>query len=73
MNKNATNNHMTETNKLRRAHDNISNKKTVRRLNLDRRLFQRERRMSESFTYKGVPRRYTIDRRVTLGDRRTEK
>ena len=55
---------------LRRITDEINNKKPSRKMNLDRRSKNSERRGESIKTYMGRVRRYTIDRRVAVKDRR---
>ena len=54
----------------RRIQDGISIKNSTRKMNLDRRVTNSERRGSGDGNYKGPSRRYTIDRRLTNKDRR---
>lgn len=55
----------------RRIQDGITSKTPTRKMNLDRRGLNRERRSSNNDSdYKGPSRRYTIDRRVNIKDRR---
>lgn len=54
----------------RRLQDGIVSKNPNRKLNLDRRLGNNERRFDSEPNYKGPSRRYTIDRRLNTKDRR---
>ena len=54
----------------RRIQDGISIKKSTRKMNLDRRCENSERRGNGDPNYKGPSRRYTIDRRLKNKDRR---
>ena len=54
----------------RRLKDGISLKKSYRKMNLDRRHENSERRGGGDPNYKGPVRRYNIDRRLTNKDRR---
>lgn len=54
----------------RRLKDGISLKKSYRKMNLDRRHENNERRGERDPNYKGPVRRYNIDRRLTNKDRR---
>ena len=54
----------------RRIQDGISIKNSTRKMNLERRVQNSERRGSGDANYKGPSRRYTIDRRLNLKDRR---
>lgn len=54
----------------RRIQDGISIKKSTRKMNLDRRCENSERRGSGDPNYKGPSRRYNIDRRLKNKDRR---
>jgi len=56
--------------KGRRLQDGIVSKDPNRKLNLDRRVTQNERRFDSDPNYKGPSRRYTIDRRLNTKDRR---
>ena len=57
----------------RRIQDGIISKSPNRKLNLDRRTVQSERRGNTDPNYKGPSRRYTIDRRLNLKDRREKE
>ena len=59
--------------KNRRLQDGISSKNPTRKLNLDRRLKNNERRTNYDYSFSGQPRRYTIDRRLTNKDRRSNE
>ncbi len=54
----------------RRIQDGISIKKSIRKMNLDRRFENSERRGNGDPSYKGPIRRYNIDRRLSNKDRR---
>jgi len=54
----------------RRIQDGITLKNSARKMNLDRRCQNSERRGMGAPNYKGPSRRYTIDRRITSKDRR---
>jgi hypothetical protein len=54
----------------RRIQDGISIKKSNRKMNLDRRCENSERRGNGDPNYKGPSRRYNIDRRLKNKDRR---
>ena len=54
----------------RRIQDGISIKKSTRKMNLDRRCENSERRGNGDPNYKGPSRRYNIDRRLKTKDRR---
>ena len=54
----------------RRIKDGISLKKSYRKMNLDRRHEDSERRGNRDPNYTGPCRRYNIDRRLTNKDRR---
>lgn len=56
----------------RRLQDTVHPSNLKRKLNLDRRAHNSERRVSSNQGYKGPFRRYTIDRRVNLNDRRSK-
>ena len=57
----------------RRLQDNIISKDPGRKLNLDRRVKNSERRADSDPNYNGPARRLTIDRRLNLKDRRDKK
>ncbi len=57
----------------RRLQDNIISKDPGRKLNLDRRVKNSERRADSDPNYNGPARRLTIDRRLTLKDRRDKE
>jgi hypothetical protein len=54
----------------RRIQDGITSKTPTRKMNLDRRYKNSERRCVKDTGYKGWARRFTIDRRKTAKDRR---
>ena len=54
----------------RRIQDDITPKTPARKMNLDRRFNNSERRCLKDSAYKGWARRFTIDRRKTAKDRR---
>ncbi len=54
----------------RRVQDGITSKSPTRKMNLDRRHPNSERRGDGNPNYNGPSRRYTIDRRLTAKDRR---
>ena len=54
----------------RRLQDGIVSKDPNRKLNLDRRVVNSDRRIAEDSNYNGPARRNTIDRRLNLKDRR---
>ena len=54
----------------RRIQDGKTFKNSTRKMNLDRRAPNSERRGVGDPKYKGLSRRYTIDRRLTTRDRR---
>jgi hypothetical protein len=54
----------------RRIQDGISIKKSTRKMNLDRRCENSERRGNGDPNYTGLSRRYNIDRRLNNKDRR---
>lgn len=54
----------------RRIQDGITPKHPGRKMNLDRRLKNNERRSNIETGYKGPSRRFTIDRRLKTKDRR---
>ncbi len=54
----------------RRIQDGITSKTPTRKMNLDRRYKNSERRCIKETGYKGWARRFTIDRRKTAKDRR---
>lgn len=54
----------------RRLNDTLTSNNKNRKLNLDRRVVNNERRINTGPNYKGPVRRYTIDRRLNLRDRR---
>ena len=58
----------------RRLKDTLASKNTNknRKMNLDRRVVNNERRVSAGSNYNGPARRNTIDRRLNLKDRRDE-
>lgn len=66
----AEENTATEETPRRRIQDGITSKNPTRKMNLDRRLKNHERRSNSDSDYKGPSRRYTIDRRQTNKDRR---
>ena len=57
-------------NTRRRLQDGIVSKDPNRKLNLDRRVVNSDRRIAEDSNYNGPARRNTIDRRLNLKDRR---
>ena len=57
----------------RRLQDSIISKDPGRKLNLDRRVKNRERRADSDPNYNGPARRLTIDRRLNLKDRRNKE
>ena len=57
----------------RRLQDSIISKDPGRKLNLDRRVKNRERRADSDPNYNGPARRLTIDRRLNLKDRRDKE
>ena len=54
----------------RRVQDGTAVKNSTRKMNLDRRRQNSDRRGNGDPNYKGPSRRYTIDRRLTTKDRR---
>ena len=54
----------------RRLKDSIVSKDPLRKLNLDRRAENSDRRIANNPNYNGPARRNTIDRRLNLKDRR---
>ena len=54
----------------RRLQDGIISKGPNRKLNLDRRVVNSDRRVNTDSNYNGQARRYNIDRRLNLKDRR---
>ena len=54
----------------RRIQDSITSRDPTRKLNLDRRTINSERRVNNDPNYCGQTRRYTIDRRLHTKDRR---
>jgi len=54
----------------RRIQDGITSKTPTRKMNLDRRYKNSERRYLKDSGYKGWARRFTVDRRKTAKDRR---
>jgi len=54
----------------RRIQDGITSKTPTRKMDLDRRYKNSERRSIKDIAYKGWARRFTIDRRKTTKDRR---
>lgn len=54
----------------RRLEDSIDTNKHIRKMNLDRRKQNHERRAISFSIYKGPARRLTIDRRLKVNDRR---
>lgn len=54
----------------RRLQDTFSKDHPKRKLNLDRRVVNSDRRVAEDRNYNGPARRSTIDRRMSLKDRR---
>ena len=54
----------------RRLQDAITSDNLNRKLNLDRRIVNNDRRANTDPNYKGTARRNTIDRRMDLKDRR---
>ncbi len=54
----------------RRLQDTLSKDHPKRKLNLDRRIANSDRRVAEDPNYNGPARRNTIDRRMNLKDRR---
>ena len=57
----------------RRLQDAITSKNPTRKLNLDRRSKNSERRTNAASTFNGKARRFTIDRRLNNKDRREDE
>ena len=57
----------------RRLQDGILSKDPGRKLNLDRRVINSDRRVDTEPNYKGPARRLNIDRRLNLKDRRDKE
>lgn len=54
----------------RRLQDAVTSDNLKRKLNLDRRIVNSDRRANTNSNYKGLARRNTIDRRMNLKERR---
>lgn len=69
-NQSAEENSSTETKLRRRLQDGITSKNPTRKMNLDRRTQNSERRVNVDSDYAGPARRFTVDRRLKTKDRR---